>query len=185
MPARKPSALITRNDTKGEREIRMKGESAMSPKTKLTTKPPARLKGHKIASELWKRLLSLYAVVDGEIVNAFDEDILVSYCLLIEEEKEFDGIFIRVTKHIDFLQRMMVRLKKNRSLSAKDIKKFQRLIDRARDSLIQLDARRDSKRKLSILLAQALYLTPRSRWGVAPPEKVNEPETEMDKLLRG
>jgi hypothetical protein len=185
MPARKPSVLITRNDTKDEREIRMKGESAMSPKTKLSIKPPASLKGHKIASEAWERLLSLYAVVDGEIVNAFDENILISYCLLIEEEKEFDGIFIRVKKHIDFLQRMMLKLKTNRSLSAKDIAKFHDLIEGASDSLIQIDARRDAKRKLSNLLAQALYLTPRSRWGVAPPEKVNEPKTEMDKLIDG
>jgi hypothetical protein len=47
-----------------------------------------------------------------------------------------------------------------------------------------MDARLDGKRKLLHSIAQSLYLTPRSRAGVAPPEKEPEkPKSEMDELL--
>ena len=47
-----------------------------------------------------------------------------------------------------------------------------------------MDARLDGKRKLIFSLAQSLYLTPRSRAGVAPEEKDGEePQSDMDKLL--
>lgn len=47
-----------------------------------------------------------------------------------------------------------------------------------------MDARMDGKRKLVFALAQSLYLTPRSRAGVAPTEKEpEEPKSEMEKML--
>jgi hypothetical protein len=47
-----------------------------------------------------------------------------------------------------------------------------------------MDARLDGKRKLVFTLAQAMYLTPRSRAGVAPKQKEEEqPKNEMEELL--
>jgi hypothetical protein len=47
-----------------------------------------------------------------------------------------------------------------------------------------MDARLDGKRKMVFALAQSMYLTPRSRAGVAPPEKPPEkPKSKMGGLL--
>jgi phage terminase small subunit len=47
-----------------------------------------------------------------------------------------------------------------------------------------MDARLDGKRKLLHTLSQSLYLTPRSRAGVAPEQKEPEHDDDpMDKLL--
>jgi hypothetical protein len=47
-----------------------------------------------------------------------------------------------------------------------------------------MDARLDGKRKLIYALAQSLYLTPRSRAGVAPTEKEpDEPGGEIEKYI--
>lgn len=183
MPAKKPAMLITRAETLADQQARINSEIAMSPKTKLSTRPPARLKGHNIASEAWTRLLKLYKAIDGELANAFDESLLIDYCMVIEEEQELSNTFALMKDQINDMQKIADVLKRDSSLPKEHVRKFQNLIYGARDVLLKTDARRDGKRKLSHLLGQALYFTPRSRGGVPPPEKVTQLMDEMSKLL--
>jgi phage terminase small subunit len=183
MPARKPSALNTRHDTKRDRSARESGENALIPKTQLTREPPAGLKGHKRASATWKRIVGLYFETQGTIITAFDADVLVKYCLAEEELNELFALRAQIKKAWDKHNKWLEKLKP----TAENMKLYLSALDQA-SALLQrfqgMDARLDGKRKLIFTLAQSLYLTPRSRAGVAPPEK--EPEElqdEMSKLL--
>ena len=79
MPARKPAALRKRHDTKRERAARSAAESSTSPKTFLQKRPPAELQGHVHARAAWTRLVALYGETEGQLITAFDADILVKY----------------------------------------------------------------------------------------------------------
>ena len=183
MPARKPSTLTTRHNTKADRDARASAESAMTPATTLPAKPPAALTGHKHAGALWKELVKLYGETQGTIITAFDKDLLVKYCLAEEELTELFAMRGEIkklwTKHVKILEKMNPK--------SEDLKDYFNALAQA-NALLQrfqgMDARMDGKRKLVFSLAQSLYLTPRSRAGVAPPEKEpEEPQDEMDKLL--
>jgi len=183
MPARKPTALTTRHDTKGDRSARVSAETALTPKTALTVKPPAALKGHAAARETWIRLVGLYLETQGTIVTAFDADILIKYCLAEEELLELYKIRGEIKKTWDKHAKWLDKLKPTNE----NLKDYFNALSQA-NALLQrfqgMDARMDGKRKLVFALAQSLYLTPRSRAGVAPPEKgPEEPEDEMDRLL--
>jgi phage terminase small subunit len=185
MPARKPSTLTTRHDTQADKAARAAGESALVPRTTLTKTPPSALKGHDHASAVWRRLWRLYSQTQGTIVTAFDGDLLIKYCLAEEELEELFELRSQVkglwTTHCEILQAM-----KPDNETMKDY--FNALAQA--NALLQrfqgLDARLDGKRKLVFSMAQSLYLTPRSRAGVAPPEKEQEdPSDEMQLLLDG
>ena len=185
MPARKPSSLTKRHSTKAEREARTAGESALTPKTLLQKQPPAALTGHKHASALWKELVGLYGETEGTIITAFDKDLLIKYCLAEEELTELFAMRGEIKKlwthHTKILGRMNPK--------GDELKDYFNALAQA-NALLQrfqgMDARLDGKRKLVFSLAQSLYLTPRSRAGVAPPEKEPEqPKDEMEQLLDG
>jgi phage terminase small subunit len=183
MPARKPTSLTNRHSTKAERSARTDAESALMPKTELTTKPPAALTGHKTAAAVWKRLIGLYLETEGTIVTAFDSDLLIKYCLSEEELIELYGLRKSILKSLEIHLKWLNNLKpKNENL-----KDYFNALAQA-NALLQrfqgMDARMDGKRKLVFSLAQSMYLTPRSRAGVAPAEKEKpDPEDEMDQLL--
>ena len=183
MPARKPTSLSTRHDTKADQAARAAGESSLMPKSALTKKPPSALKGHKQASSLWRELVGLYGETAGTIITAFDKELLVKYCLAEEELTELFALRGEIkklwTKHAKILANMKPK--------ADNLKDYFNALAQA-NALLQrfqgMDARMDGKRKLVFSLAQSLYLTPRSRAGVAPPEKEpEEPQDDMDKLL--
>jgi len=182
MAPRKPAALISRDETKADRQARVDGESALQPATTLTQKPPAQLLGHHVAWSHWKRLIGLYQEVEGKVVTAFDVDLLLDYCLVIEE--------LRVD--LPKLQNMLMATYERLDEKSKDVVDDETLFKLTRElsnlaARIQaMDARRDRKRTLAQNLRQTLYLTPRSRAGVAPPTKPpEEPDDDMDKLLKG
>lgn len=183
MPAKKNSSLNKRHDTKKDKQARESAEAAMAPTTKLTLKPPAALTGHKVASATWTRLLRLYDETKGTIITAFDEDVLIKYCLAEEELTELAGlrrvIFQTWNTHLKWLNQFKPK--------GDQIKDYLGALAQA-NALLQrfqgIDARIDGKRKLIFSLAQSLYLTPRSRAGVAPTEKPPEaPKSKMDELL--
>lgn len=183
MPARKPTSLSVRHETKDDRESRTAAESSMSPITVLTTRPPAALTGHKQASNVWKRLVGLYDETEGTIITAFDEDQLVKYCLAEEELDELFKLRGEIKKLWTSHQRILAKMKPK----ADQLKDYFNALGQA-NALLQrfqgMDARMDGKRKLVFSLAQSLYLTPRSRAGVAPKEKdPPEPDDPMGKLL--
>jgi len=183
MPARKPSTLNTRNDTKADRSKRKEGESSMMPKTKLTAIAPMELKGHAHSAATWKRLIGLYLQVDGVIATAFDRDILVKYCLLEEEVVELATM--RKTMYSDWkTSQKEAKKTKPDATGIKDFLAMWTVVNGMFERFRGMDARLDGKRKLLMALSQSLYLTPRSRAGVAPPEKPPEkPKSAMGGLL--
>jgi len=183
MPAKKDLSLSKRHDTKADKRKRKSAEVAMKPKTKLDSKPPAALTGHKHASAVWTRLLSLYKETKGEIITAFDANELIKYCLAEEELLELSALRKTIFKVWDTHLKWLNKLKPNN----KNLRDYFNALAQA-NALLQrfqgIDARLDGKRKLIHSLAQSLYLTPRSRAGVAPTEKEPEqPKSPMDNLL--
>lgn len=155
----------------------------MTPKTELTLNPPAALNGHKTAADVWKRLVGLYLETEGTIITAFDADLLVKYCLAEEELLELFTLRASIKKLWEQHVKMLSAMKPK----GDQLKDYFNALAQA-NALLQrfqgMDARLDGKRKLVFALAQSLYLTPRSRAGVAPPEKEpEEPKSEMENLL--
>jgi phage terminase small subunit len=182
MAPRKPATLISRDETKADRQARVDGESSLQPVSELSQKPPAQLFGHHVAWAHWKRLIGLYQEIEGKVVTAFDVDLLLDYCMVIEE--------LRVD--LPQLQKMLMVTYERLDAKTKDVEDDETLFKITRElstlaARIQaMDARRDRKRTLAQNLRQTLYLTPRSRAGVAPPTKPpDEPDDDMEKLLKG
>jgi phage terminase small subunit len=183
MPAKKNSALNKRHDTKGDKAAREAAEESLIPKTTLSQKPPSALTGHAHAREVWSRMIKLYDEITGTIITAFDQDLLIKYCLAEEELLQLEEIRKAVFKSWHTHNAWLSKLKpKNENL-----KVYFEALSQA-NALLQrfqgMDARLDGKRKMIHSMSQSMYLTPRSRAGVAPEEKEpDEPESEMDKLL--
>lgn len=186
MPAKKMIALSRdMKVSKDKLSRRVTAENAMIPNEELQPDPPARLKGHKTAAAIWKKIVTLYASVDGMIATAFDSGVLEKYCLLEEELIWLEGRRSKLDEDLIDLEKMTA--KKPRTNDADQWKIYLNLLEQrnALSSRLQSwDGRIDNKRKLSLSLSMALYLNPRSRAGVEPPQKEVEPElSEMDKLL--
>ena len=180
MPARKAQALSARHATKEERELRAAGEAAMMPETKLTAAVPAALKKYKHAAAVWRKLIKLYGQIDGVIVTAFDENMIVKYCKLEEEVLQLEKIREITAGDYD------AQAKAARKMKGEDAWKAWVVVNALSQRLQGWDARLDGKRKLLHTLEQSLYMTPRSRAGVAPPEKEHrEPDDPMAALLDG
>lgn len=183
MPARKPASLVSRNTSKELRAERESGESAMTPKTELSAAVPVRFRGraHTAAAATWKRIVKLFREVDGKIVTAFDYDLLIKYCLLEEEVIELEGMRKTIKGDWESSANIARKLPKPKdSESAKEFLKLWELVNAMFARFQGMDARLDGKRKLLHTLAQSLYLTPRSRAGVAPENK--EPEQDDDPM---
>ena len=90
MPARKPQGLKTRHDTKAEIGERVANEEAMQPDRELPMMAPARLREHQVAGEVWRRLMRGWSEIEATVVTRLDMDLLVDYCLLMEQVGELD-----------------------------------------------------------------------------------------------
>ena len=157
----------------------------MKPTTKLGMEPPRALDDHPHARKVWKRTIRLYTEIQGEIITAFDEDILIKYCLAEGELVELQGFRKAIAILWNQHSKWLAKLKPTNE----NLKNYFNALTQANALLKQfqgMDARLDGKRKMLLAMEQSLYLTPRSRAGVAPPEKPEEkPDSEMDKLLKG
>ncbi len=185
MPARKDLSLNKRHDSKKEKADRESAENALKPTTKLPAVPPIALKDHPYARQVWKRTLGLYMETKGEIITAFDQDLLIKYCLAEGELLELQSFRKEIAKLWNQHCKWLTKLKPTNE----NLKDYFNALAQANALLKQfqgMDARLDGKRKMLLAMEQSLYLTPRSRAGVAPPEKPEEePDSEMDKLLKG
>ncbi len=173
MPAKKPQSLSNRHSTKEEIDERAAAEAAIAPITQLSTKPPPLLQKHKGARATWSRLVGLYLEVKGTIITAFDADLLAKYCILEEECLWLEGKRAEVDRTAVKLNKQIAKI----TPKGERMKVYYQLLEQynALNARVQgLDARLDGKRKLLHSLAQSLYLTPRSRAGVAPTEKAKE-----------
>jgi phage terminase small subunit len=183
MPARKPVALVVRAETKDTRSARETGESALTPRTQLTDATPPILRGHKKAVSTWKRLVRLYQEIDGTIVTAFDADLLIKYCLLEEEVDELALMRKRIKAEWENKLKAANRIRLS-EVNLKEWVQMWTVINALFARFQGMDARLDGKRKLLLSISQSMYLTPRSRAGVAPPEKPeDEPPSDMDNVL--
>jgi hypothetical protein len=183
MPAKKPVALIDKDhhQATADRAERTSAEATFLPQTELSRTPPLALRGHISARQHWKMLIGLYGEVEGVIATAFDQNLLIKYCLILEECDWLMGIRTKIEKSYTSANTKLTKLKTD------DLENYYKALSQVNALLTRLqgfDARLDGKRKLALALEQSLYLTPRSRAGVAPPEKEHEPEpTETEKAL--
>jgi hypothetical protein len=186
MSAKKPVGLLSYHQSKDECQQRLAGEADLRPKDPLQINPPARLTGHPAASGLWRQTIKMYQGLSTEIVSLLDQGILVDYCIMNEQLSEMDQLRITACKNYASAQKMLDRLVKKNELDPKLLIKQLNAVNWALDEIVKLDARVDRKRALLYALRMALYLTPRSRAGVVPPEKAPEkPKSAMEKLLDG
>jgi phage terminase small subunit len=148
----------------------------MRPNRQLPISAPAQIKGMKVAAETWRRIMREYRSTEGEIVTRFDLDLLVDYCVLAEQVSELDGMRAtarEIYKHLSKQYREFMRTGQETEAIMMASK-----VQGAFDSVVKLDSRVDRKRDLMFKMRQHLYLTPRSRAGVAP--KAKEPEDKRD-----
>lgn len=186
MPARKPKSLIKRHSTNKEKADRAAAEQALTPVTKLTLEPPTMLKGHEYAAALWTRLVRLYAETEGEVATAFDMNSLVKYCLVEEELIWLEKQRLDIFEEVEALKKAIAK-KPGAKASEWQWKVYISQQNQYSGMLARMqgfDARLDGKRKLAHTLEQSLYLNPRSRAGVAPPEKEKPDDSDpMERLL--
>jgi len=183
MPAKKPISITTRHNTKAEAAAKSAAESALSPQSRLSVAAPARLRGHTKAIGVWKRTIGLYLEIDGEIATAFDQDLLIKYCLLEEEASNLEKMRDQIHDDWEVNQKAAKKIKPSDDNLETWVKMWG-VVNAMFQRFQGMDARLDGKRKLLLAIAQSLYLTPRSRAGVAPPEREAEaPKSAMGALL--
>jgi phage terminase small subunit len=191
MPARKPQGLNVRHDTAAEADARAEAESTVTPERKLPESEPAALADHATAAREWRRLMRLYNSLDVDIVSRLDMGMLLDYCILIEQIGELDKLRAEAIADRELGQAILEAYKKqiddkpDEPFDFKTFVKAQEAVNWALDKVIKIDGRVDRKRALVLQLRQSLYLTPRSRAGVTPPEKppAEQDNDEMSKLL--
>lgn len=164
MPASKPQSLHTSAKTKADRQARQQAEDEVTPKGELPKSVRA-LHGHKVAQAIWKRLAAEYAGLEATIVTRLDVDMLVDYCLMMEQMVDLDAArkkAVDVVAKPETVEQMLKGL----------------------ELLNRLDARADRKRALLLQWRQSLYLTPRARAGaVAARKPPEQPVDELERLL--
>lgn len=213
MPASKPSALVVRHETAAEKRARGEREAALRPDRGLPLDPPTRMCGHPVAEKTWRRLVRLLNSLEGEIATRLDVDMLIDYCILVEQVGELDQM--RKASYQTWLaagvaaDRAKTRAEKAQAEAEREAKSAQaagedipvglfdqvtRLEEKAVElasqavnafeAVVKLDSRVDRKRALLLQLRQSLYLTPRARAGTAPAEKEKPEEPdELEQLL--
>ena len=155
------------------------------PKTEISAAVPVRLRGkaHAQAASTWKRIIGLYLEIDGNIVTAFDHDLLIKYCLLEEEVVELEEMRKTIKTDWETNSKQAKKIKPNTD-TLKDWVQMWTVVNGLFQRFQGMDARLDGKRKLLHTLSQSLYLTPRSRAGVAPAEKeTDDLKDDMESLL--
>lgn len=181
MPARKPSTLIRRHETAAEQAQRAARESAMRPSRRLPVQAPAQLAAHPTAAAAWRRLMRVYGELDGEIVTRLDQDLLIDYCLLVEQLTELDRMRQAAFDSWQQLARAHAQLLEAKRLDEAVLMAVKMV--EASEAVVKLDGRADRKRDLLVKMRQALYLTPRARAGTAPAQKEQEPPPDDLEML--
>lgn len=183
MPAAKPKSLSKRHDTKEEKAAREVAEEGMKPVTKISAEPPARLRGHEHASSLWVEIVGLYFETEDEIITAFDKQLLTRYCLLDEECLNLEELRDGILDEHDKVQQKL----KNTKVTVKNFEEYGAMLEQKNALLARyqgFDARLNTNRKFLTEMEEKLYLTPRSRAGVAPKDKDKpKPKSGMGELL--
>jgi hypothetical protein len=186
MPAKKPVDLITRAETKSIRRHRRSQLERMTPKKTLSVRPPRELTG-PVEREIWAQTVRTYMELDARIVSTLDQGLLMDYCVACQQRQEIDDM--RTAALSNYLKSEAILQKVElgkQEVEAKVLLKLFSAVARDADRMLKLDARADQKRKLIHTLRQGLMLTPRSRGGVNPNEKMPEiPPSEIERIIDG
>jgi hypothetical protein len=200
MPAKKPAGLITRAETKADKAARIAREDALKPSRELPKRPPTALAGHKVAQATWRRSMATYLDLEASIVTRLDLDLLVDYCLLMEQVTQLDEIrgaayqaWSEINRKFNELcaagkpdkEKKTVSMETVQPPTAEELGKMATRLQAAMTAVKDIDGRADRKRSLLLQLRQSLYLTPRSRAGTAPVSREDAPEVvdPMEQLL--
>jgi phage terminase small subunit len=178
----KPAGLVTRAETKEKKAQRAQKEEALKPKRGLPLNPPARLKDHKTACFIWRKLMRRYNELEAEIVTGMDWLIVENLCLSVDELDQLGtmrtaayDIWLELAKEHD-------KLKKEQKWDEAVLMAIN--VIGAWDAVLKLDGRIDRKKDLVHKLSQSLYINPRSRAGTAPAKKEKEePPDDLEQLL--
>ncbi len=195
MPAKKPLELQVGHDTEDEKNQRFSEENRMKSERNLPASAPQELKKHPEAKAAWKRLMREFNAIDGRIVTAQDRDLLLGLCMSIQEESELVEMRVTALKLWRDLQvtaqgfeELVERLSDEEDLSKgderelyKDALDWVNRVQAAYKTVLDLDSRLDRKRAMIRDYLEKLYLTPRSRAGVAAPVK-ETPEKNVDPM---
>jgi phage terminase small subunit len=194
MPAKKPADLVVRHETLDEKNQRLSAEIVNKTGRSLPTSAPKELKGHAFARESWRRLMREFDSLKAERVDSQDRDLLIAYCLTLEEEQ--DLLVMRTASLADWKDRREDVLMHRRHMAdydkegetwdvlAKQLVQIVNKVQAAYKTVLDIDARLDRKRSSLLGYQQQMYLTPRSRAGVVPERAEEEdPLDEMEKLL--
>jgi len=182
MPAKKPAGLIERHETAAEAAERAQKENALRPRRLLPGEPPARLDGYLIARATWRRMMRRWSELEAVIVTSLDWDMLIDYCILMEQVVELDKMRRSAYQVWEKLDEALEKL--SDETPAEDQVKMWMKVGGALSDATKLDGRVDRKRALLHQWRQSLYLTPRSRAGTAPTKKEKEePPDDMEQLL--
>src|SRR3989304_5419531 len=84
----KPAGLVTRAETKAKKAERAQKENALQPKRGLSLEPSTRLKGHKAACFIWRRLMRRYSELEAVIVTGLDWILVENFCLAVQQYDE-------------------------------------------------------------------------------------------------
>ena len=194
MPAKKPADLVVRHETLEEKNQRLSAEIANKTGRNLPSSAPKELKGHTFARESWRRLMREFESLKAERVDSQDRDLLIAYCLTLEEEQ--DLLVMRSAALADWKDRREDVLMHRRHMAdydrecetwdvlAKQLLQIVNKVQLAYKTVLDIDARLDRKRSSLREYQQQMYLTPRSRAGVVPERAEEEDQLdEMEKLL--
>jgi hypothetical protein len=141
------------------------------------------LTGHPFASALWRKMISLYNGLAAEIISSLDEGMLVDYCILSEQCIELDFLRTAARAHYNQMKKSMTKAGKSNKLDPKVLIKLSDSLNWSLNTIVKLDGRVDRKRAFLHTLRQSLYMTPRSRAGVAPQEKEEPAEPSAMAIL--
>ena len=194
MPAKKPADLVVRHETLEEKNQRISAEIANKTGRNLPSSAPKELTGHTFARESWRRLMREFESLKAERVDSQDRDLLIAYCLTLEEEQ--DLLVMRSAALADWKDRREDVLMHRKHMAdydregetwdvlAKQLLQIVNKVQLAYKTVLDIDARLDRKRSSLREYQQQMYLTPRSRAGVVPERAEEEDQLdEMEKLL--
>jgi hypothetical protein len=139
--------------------------------------------------------MRLYNELDAEIVTRLDGDLLVDYCIMMEQVTQIDHM--RQAAYDLWLElganhhkaKEAARAEITGTPKAKEkedlAEQLAMKVLNAFDTVVKLDARGERKRAILKQYRESLYLTPRARAGAAPAKKETEekPLDPMEQLL--
>lgn len=183
MSARKPSALVRKHIGATARAKREAAENSMRPAQQLSTAAPVALRKHRQAAALWRRLVNLYGSTVAQIITPFDEQLLIRYVLAIEECEWIEAKRARADLGAAVLEKQLSKLKPR----GEQMHEYLVLLEQinALNARAQgWHSRLDTHRKMIHDMEKSLFLSPRSRAGVAPTSKEPEKEpSDMELIL--